>query len=160
MQSVGAGLQGRTILVCLALVAVMATVAVAQDQTPPRVEIYGGYQWQDPGAKLVGLNVGSIPKGYDVASTFFFNKYLGATIDSTAGFGKLANRSMVTFGPTLNLRSENVSPFFHTLVGLDHVIPFGGSGLRSDWGVGFKLGGGLDMNVSQRLAIRAIEADY
>ena len=160
MQEAGAGYRGLKAVILVSLAVMMLCAAALAQGDSPRVEIYTGYQWMDPGAKFNGVNVGSMPKGFNVASTFLFNKYAGVTLDSGASFGKRANIATISFGPTLKLPTENVTPFFHAMVGLNRVIPAGGFQLHDNNGVGIILGGGMDINVNRWLSIRAIQADY
>jgi opacity protein-like surface antigen len=70
-------------------------------------------------------------------------------------------------GPRFSYRgNERVTPFAHALIGLDHIRLSGeaeGEGelmRNTNNGLGFALGGGLDVNLSESVAIRLIQADY
>ncbi len=95
---------------------------------------------------------------------------------SVEGNIKLRNLSLMA-GPRFTYRgNERVTPFAHALVGLDHrryspeatatftdpEIPEVNADLPSETlnGLGFALGGGLDVNLSESVAIRLIQADY
>src|SRR4051812_4893368 len=133
---------GRTMLVCLGLALITCAAALAQDEAP-KVEIYTGYQWMDPNAQFSGIRVGGMPKGFVVNSTYNFTRHLGLSIEGASNFQRRANIGTIFFGPTVNARTENVSPFFHALIGLHRVAPGSGLGLDSSNGVGGVLGGGL-----------------
>jgi len=80
-----------------------------------------------------------------------------------------SNNNVVTsqalFGPELKIRSRKGDGFAHTLVGVTNTRlvetdSFGSSDLvrRTNLALGF--GGGLDVNLKPRLAIRILQADY
>jgi len=73
----------------------------------------------------------------------------------------------VLAGPRFSLRSsERVTPFAHALVGLDRWKVSGSvdgqsiDSSESDSGLGIALGGGLDVNLGDTVAIRLFQADY
>lgn len=85
-----------------------------------------------------------------------------------------AKASLYTFlgGPQVKARNERATLFAHALFGaararatvvVEDVIPgnnFGGTFTDSETKFAFALGGGVDVNVSDRIAIRAVQADY
>lgn len=90
--------------------------------------------------------------------------------NSVDGNIKLRNLSLMA-GPRFTYRqNERVTPFAHALVGLDHIRLSGeadvdGESVDLDMsetnnGLGFALGGGIDVNLSESVAIRLIQADY
>lgn len=90
--------------------------------------------------------------------------------ESIDGNIKLRNLSLMA-GPRFTYRgNERVTPFAHALVGLDHIRLSGeadveGESIDLDMsetnnGLGFALGGGIDVNLSESVAIRLIQADY
>src|SRR5438132_12342238 len=60
----------------LYLAIVVTTPFAWTQQNPPRTEIYGGYNWENPGGKLlttpggVMTNIGGMGKGFNIQSTF------------------------------------------------------------------------------------------
>jgi len=64
MLSAQRGCSGRALIVCLFLLLLAAAAAVAQDATAPKVEIYGGDVWYDPGARLNGAQVRRMDKRF------------------------------------------------------------------------------------------------
>jgi len=87
-------------------------------------------------------------------------------LDSVNGNVKVRNLSLMA-GPRFSYRgNERVTPFAHALIGLDHIRLSGeaeGEGelmRNTNNGLGFALGGGLDVNLSESVAIRLIQADY
>ncbi len=164
---------GRTAAVVCALaifVTLMSSFAAAQEAAP-RVEVFLGYSWLNPGGRTAtgpvaaGANLSTqparklpgIPGGWGTDVTLNFNKYLGATADFSGHYSDAANVSTFMFGPTLNLRTEHFTPFLHALVGLARLSP---NNLGSHNGVGTAVGGGIDMYFNNKFALRLIEADW
>lgn len=85
-----------------------------------------------------------------------------------------ANASLYTFlgGPQVKARNKRATLFAHALFGaaranlkvvVEDLIPgnnFGGTFTESETKFAFALGGGVDVSVSDRIAIRAVQADY
>src|SRR5207248_1943654 len=70
MLSAQRGCSGRALIVCLFLL-LFAAAAVAQEAPAPKVEIYGGYLWYDPSARVNGTQFRSMDKGIQIQSTFY-----------------------------------------------------------------------------------------
>jgi outer membrane protein OmpA-like peptidoglycan-associated protein len=152
----------------LAVLIVLCSIgpfAAAQDQHPPKWELFGGYSYFDPGAGVHGMLPGGLlpvssrlesnPRGAGASITYDFNRWFGLTLDSSIDWGSgetgVAKRiddaafSNLSFGPKVTFRHRHVSPFdaFHDIDKL-----------------GFMFGGGLDVNVSRHIALRPFRADY
>src|SRR5579884_1157273 len=149
----------RLVVVCLLL---GATAVVAQDAPAPRSEVYGGYTWYNPGARLNGGVMPSLKKGFTIQGAYFFNRYVGFKAGGTGSFSDAANVATIMAGPTLRAPSESITPFANFLVGLHRNIPPKNTGLpaTANNGVGIAVGGGLDLNLTKLLAIRLIDAEY
>ena len=160
--------QGAVILVLALVAALLVPAALAQssDQPVPKVEIFAGYAWMDPGASVwhtpplppgppFGFRLKSIASGLGTSATINADDHWGLTLDFGAHWGP--NSTIYTFmaGPQYKWRGEHVSPFVHALVGYHHL---NWAGLQS--GVGIAAGGGLDIHVNRWLDFRLIEADY
>ncbi len=143
--------------VVVAFVVVTSALAFAQQETYPKVDIFGGYSWINPGGRVGAIKLNSMTKGFGLAPTFNFNKYLGFTVDGDAHWGDQGDLSTVMFGPRLKFRQEQFQPFVHALIGL-HRLGVDGIGTNNHFGT--VLGGGFDIPLTQRLAFRLIEADY
>ena len=71
-------------------------------------------------------------------------------------------------GPRISLRKKEGTAFFHVLAGLDYwrlngeYILDGKKCSESDdkFGPGIAIGGGIDVNVNEKFAVRVIQADY
>ena len=118
-----------------------------------------------------------------------FNRHFGIAgdlsghyknLDTSNFFGipevrlRSAKASVYTFlgGPQVKARNDRATLFAHALFGaarvnlkvvVEDIIPgnnFGGTFTESETKFAFALGGGVDVNVSDRIAIRAVQADY
>lgn len=142
----------------LALLLLLSTTTVfAQDEVTPKVDIFGGYSWMDPGGRVGTTKLNGIAKGFGVESTYNFNKFAGISLDVDAHYGDLANVATVAFGPRLKLREEHFQPFIEAMAGL-HRLSI--SGLGTDNRIGLILGGGIDIPLNKRFAWRLLQADY
>src|SRR5690242_18988493 len=117
--------RGWAARILIVFFAALASVigAYAQDQPAPRVEVYGGYSWYDPGARLDNAKLKGYNHGFEVAPTYFFNKYFGATLQANAHYQDRANIATIMVGPTAKLRLGDMEPFIHALGGLHRVVP-------------------------------------
>ena len=131
----------------------------------PKAEIFGGYSYTrvDRGSGLSGINM----NGWNAAVTGNVNSWLGVTADFSGHYGSPGgvgqNRHSFLFGPKLSYRaSQRFTPFAQALFGAvrAHRDAFGAGFTTNETTFGMALGGGVDYNLSNRLAIRLIQADY
>lgn len=161
----------------LAVLFTVATLAVAQGQTAPKWELYGGYSFFYPGADVNALLPGGLlpvssrlesnPRGAGASITYNFNRWFGLTFDTSthwsSGETGLARRiddagfSNLSIGPKVTFRSAHVAPFLEALVGDHRLMPDAFHDVNK---LGFMIGGGLDVKVSRNVALRLIRADY
>jgi outer membrane protein OmpA-like peptidoglycan-associated protein len=132
---------------------------------PAKVEVYTGYSWMNLGSTINGVK-GGVPAifnlkdargGVLVDVSFFFNRWVGITVDSGAHFGNKYDADEIFVGPTLRFPSEHLQLFIHGLGGWHRLSP--GNAEQND-GAGFAVGGGLDLKVARHMNIRLAEADY
>jgi outer membrane protein OmpA-like peptidoglycan-associated protein len=153
------------------------TLTAAQDGPAPKWELYGGYSFLYPGADIHGtLPLGLVPltsrlesnpRGVGLSATYNFNRWFGLTLDTSTHWGSgestLARKiddaafSNLSFGPKITFRSRHFSPFLEALVGDHRLMPDAFHDIDK---LGFMGGGGLDLNVSRRFALRLFRADY
>jgi hypothetical protein len=166
--------------ISFALVAMLCgvgTLASAQEQSAPKVELFGGYSYFNPGADFHGLIPGALdpisgclcstPRGAGVSATYEFNRWLGLTGDMSGHWGthqttlanKLGQSSFynLSVGPQVTFRGRHFSPFIEALVGVNRLTP---EPFHPDDQVGFIGGGGLALNLSRHVAWRLVQADY
>src|SRR5579863_1196483 len=161
----------------IAVTCTFATLAAAQEQPPPKWELFGGYSVFDPGANIHGELPGASlpvssrlewnPRGAGASVTYDFNRWFGLTLDTSTHWGSgettLAKRiddaafSNLSFGPKVTFRHERFSPFLEVLVGDHRLMP---DAFHDVDKLGFMFGGGIDVNVSRHIALRLIRADY
>jgi hypothetical protein len=160
----------------LGVLALLSCPRLATAQDTARFEVFGGYSY---------MPLEAFPdfRGFCVSVTRNWNRRLGITADFSGHFATEKPSSFVgpppprshsevrgyflLFGPQLSLFKRGRLQFFgHALVGLSHrslrVVVSGAPSTLVDDDTGFStaLGGGLDIQVNGRLAIRAVRADY
>jgi outer membrane protein OmpA-like peptidoglycan-associated protein len=130
----------------------------AQDQEPSKVDFFTGYSYFNPRTRAMGVDLGDAPKGFNLNSTYFVNKWVGFTLDGGGHFGDRVDVGSLSVGPTFRFpTSSGVTPFIHALVGWQELSA---AGLSSDSGVALTGGGGLDFHTKwPRVNIRLIQAD-
>ncbi|HUQ49212.1 MAG TPA: OmpA family protein [Terriglobales bacterium] len=130
-------------------------LASAQDRQPSKTDIFAGYAWADAGSHGYG-NADSMPRGFNLASTYWFNRNWGFTLDGGNHWGDRSRLSTLQIGPSIRFPGENVSPFVHALVGMYAYNP---GPLGRDINLGLTFGGGLDLRMLPRVDFRLIQAD-
>ena len=152
----------------LALVLLVSpALSNAQDENPPKVEVFVGYQWLNPGGNIprgvdpfgnpIAFRLPSMPKGVGSSLAYNFTKNWALEFDYGANWNDFAVESTTSIGPKFTWRAENMNMFAHTLLGLNRVAP---KGVDSTNGVGAILGGGIDLKIWKAMSFRLIEADY
>ncbi len=147
---------GRT-FVAVVLLPFLCSVAIAQDENFPKVDIFGGYSWTDPGNNIGGVRLQGIAKGFGIAPTLNVNKNFGLTLDGSGHFGDQADVGTIMIGPRFVWRGEQFEPFFHGMVGLHRM---GVTGFGNNNGIGLRTGGGFDIPINSRVSWRVLQADY
>jgi outer membrane protein OmpA-like peptidoglycan-associated protein len=161
----------------VAALCIFPTPAGAQDQPPPKWELFGGYSVFDPGATISGELPGALlplssrlewnPRGAGASVTYNFDSWVGLTLDTSTHWGSgesgLARRiddaafSNLSFGPKITFRHNRFAPFIEVLVGDHRLMP---DAFHDVDKLGVMIGGGIDVNVSRHLALRLIRADF
>jgi hypothetical protein len=156
-------------LVLITLVVLTSSIASAQEP-PPRVEVFAGYSWLDPGGNVAApgvtgpftsatptVKLKSIGSGFGGSVDFNFNKWIGFQVDGGNHWSDPSHVTTVMVGPKLSLRSEHFSPFAEVLGGWARLSAANGG---RDNGFGGAAGGGIDLYFSRRFALRIIQVDY
>ena len=150
----------------------------AQDNAP-KVEIFGGYSYAniDNDSIPSRLSFRENAHGWGASLSGNFHKNFGFTLDFAGQYGSgtiSASQSpsadfqsnQFLFGPRFTLRGGSATGFVHALFGVarTRISSFTSRGTRfpsnSDIDFSMAYGGGLDINVGERIAIRAFQADY
>src|ERR1700693_175884 len=136
----------------------------------PKVDLFLGYQWLNPGGTVpVGSNptlppsppvatkLPSMSKGFAVTATYNCDKWWGLSVDGSVNFQDMANEGSISVGPRVMWRSEGVNFFAHAMLGLNHLSP---KDVPSSNGIGGVLGGGMDLKLTRAVSLRLFEADF
>jgi len=171
---------GRVLAMLPAMIAVLftfATLAAAQDQPAPKWELYGGYSFFQPGADVHSQLPGGLfpissrmeanPRGVGLSATYNFNRWFGLTLDTSTHWGSgergLFRRvddaalSTLSIGPKITFRTHHFAPFVEALVGDHRLMPDAFHDIDK---IGLLIGGGLDFNLSEHVALRLFRADF
>jgi opacity protein-like surface antigen len=150
----------RITLVAVCLLFVSA-IAVAADA--PRAEVFGGYSYLrcDKGDSDVSCNL----NGWDASVAFNAPKYFGIVADFGGGYGTVGTNDTkfhtFLFGPKFELRKDKISPFAQALFGVaNQKAKLNGKSVGSSNDFAMTLGGGLDYDIGEKIAIRVAQADY
>jgi outer membrane protein OmpA-like peptidoglycan-associated protein/opacity protein-like surface antigen len=171
---------GRVLAMLPAMLAVLftfATLAAAQDQPAPKWELYGGYSFFHAGADVHGQLPGALfpissrieanPRGVGISGTYNFNRWFGLTLDASTHWGSGENTlfhriddaafSNLSIGPKVTFRRNRFAPFVEALVGDHRLMPDAFHDIDK---IGLLLGGGLDINLYEHVALRLFRADF
>src|SRR4051812_6945608 len=149
--------KGLTWLLALACMSPFAAAQDRQAEQPSKVDIFTGYSYLDPGGKLNGTKLKSVPEGFNISTSYFLNKYGGVTLDGSGHFGDSVDMSTLSFGPIVRIPMDQVTPFAHAMIGWNRL---GLTGIGDDNGLDLIAGGGLDLHVLPRVSFRLFQADY
>lgn len=146
---------------------VCANVVLAQEkQTAPKVDVFAGYQWLNPGGNIPGGsngNGGVLPfklpsMAAGGGAALGYNFHPNFALEGDLGVNEKSGNDFITYsiGPRYTYRGYGMNLFAHTLLGVNHQTTTFNAGN----GIGAILGGGIDLNIVKHLSIRVIEADY
>jgi opacity protein-like surface antigen len=149
----------RRILFAASLLLLLSVAAMAQET--PRVELFGGYSY-----------AGGNFHGWNASVTGNLNRWFGVTADFSGyngvsrepNFEEKQSVQTYMFGPKFSVRRKRVTTFAYALFGGARInsraTVFGQRFFASDTGSSLALGGGLDVRLNDRIAIRAFQIDY
>jgi outer membrane protein OmpA-like peptidoglycan-associated protein len=161
----------------IVVLCVFATRAAAQEEPPPKWELFGGYSFFHSGADMHGQLPGALlpvssrlevnPRGIGGTVTYDFNRWLGISFDTSDYWGSGETTLVKTIddvglnnfsiGPKVTFRHHYFSPFLEVLVGDHRLAPDAFHPVNK---LGVMFGGGLDLNLSRHVALRLVRADY
>ncbi len=141
-------------LVMIAVCLLMSLSAVASDS---KAEVFGGYQY----SRLDGVNL----NGFDGALTVNLKEHIGVTADFSGAYKNQNGASLknytYTFGPAISGRKDApFVPFAHALFGGFHTTVDALGVSDSANGFAMQIRGGVDVRMSDKLAIRAGQFDW
>jgi len=128
--------------------AVLVLVGVSEAQSSDRIEIFGGYSYVNNDFSLTSRNG---MQGWNALATVNSPYHLGLTAD-LSGLYPGAKVYTFLFGPQVSFRLKRVTPFVHALFG-NTLVHYNGY-LTSDSSFSYAAGGGVDFDITRRLALR------
>ncbi len=161
----------------LVLVAVFllgfSVMGVAQDA--PLVEIFGGYSLvivDTEDTIYVPEDLDLNLNGWNAQVAFNGNKWLGAVVDFGGYYGSVEGPEEVgedadvsvhsiMFGPRVALYRGKVTPFVQLLAGYARIkADVDGEEIFGENNFAMAFGGGIDYNLTDKIAIRPVQLDY
>ena len=124
----------------------------------PKAEVFGGFSISSIAAGSPSTRTSFY--GWQASANGNLHRRLGIVGDfggqykTVAGVG-ISNYQYL-FGPQISMRHEKVTPFVHALFGANRTSALGASSTN----LGLGMGGGLDLNISDRLALRIPQFDW
>jgi hypothetical protein len=152
----------------------------AQEVIYPKAEVFGGFSISstpvlsiDPTALVLPTSARSSFMGWQGSANYNLTHHLAIVGDFGGQYKTVAavpvHQYQFLFGPRITFRGSRVTPFVHALFG-EMKSPVGvvaastlfGSPAASvsGSGLGMAFGGGLDINISDRLALRVPQFDW
>ncbi len=130
----------------------------------PKVEVFIGYQWLNPGGDVptrgdpsVPFHLPSISQGVGTSFSYNFTKHLSLEANYGADANSHADINAIAAGPKLTFRGDGVNYFLHTLLGYERLST---RGINPSNGIVTVLGGGMDLKIWKSLSLRLFEADF
>lgn len=141
-----------------------------REAMPSRLDLAVGYNFIRANAPPADCGCFSM-NGAFVGANYNLNRWFSLAAEGTAGHAtKISslgqNLTLTTFmgGPRVSWVHDRYIPFAQFMAGGAHgsgsYFPSAGSSTSSSTGFALAAGGGLDLNLTERFAIRAVEADY
>jgi opacity protein-like surface antigen len=142
--------------------------AIAQEEYP-KAEVFGGYSFYRANPEGFNLNGWNASVAGNLTSWFGlegdFSGHYGSPEWDAYGYNipiPLVHVNSHTFmaGPKVTYRSGSIAPFAHFLIGGARASTSAFGVSVSDSALAAAVGGGIDIKLSNSIAIRAIQADY
>lgn len=170
------------------LMVLLALGMKGQAQDAPKIEVFTGYAFMNAGFPFSDPALGNangVLNGWNFSAAVNPNRWIGIVGDFGGYYGSssktifftatncvlcsgdvtvtLHNMYTFTAGPQLSIRNDNVTAFAHALFGGAHIKEDMGSfppaSSVSSTNFAFMVGGGVDIPLSHRFALR-IQPDY
>jgi opacity protein-like surface antigen len=174
-------MKNQILFALFVVVALIGGSQFARAQDAPKAELFGGYSYLrvNPGGRVDGLGA----HGFTTSLAGNLGRSLGFVAEFSrhsksrslnfsdlldepglGAFRAKVRANTLLFGPRLTLRTGSLEPFTHALLGIaDGRAEASGAGIAqraSGQAFTVALGGGLDLKVSKRLALRLGQVDY
>src|SRR5271157_5617124 len=156
----------RVVATCIALVfalCLLATCASAQVTIQPVNEVFAGYSWLHPnGYGDLGFKVNDIVDGFDLSGTHYLPTLhnVGVLVDGSGHLHSSQGTGVgyILFGLQYKYDTDTFSPFARAFVGPANLSPDCCGG--TIWSAAVGGGGGFDLNITPKFAIRLAQVDY
>jgi outer membrane protein OmpA-like peptidoglycan-associated protein len=145
-----------------------ALASAQSDEPAPKWDLFAGYQWLHTGITTpAGFSdpnnptpfiVPDMAKGAGAALTYNLDSHWGMELDFGHNWTSGNYNTTVSGGPRFMWRTEGLNFFAHGLVSYNRLAVANISN-RSN-AVGTIVGGGMDLPLTKKFAIRIFEADY
>lgn len=163
-----------TTIFILVFVLVASAVAIGQES---KAEVFGGWQFMSLDTKGI-IDRQNVVKGWDADLALKLNKNVAIVGDFSGSYKDLGSVSdplfgtagaklhvhNILFGPRFSVRAGRVTPFAEVLVGVARTsVKATVSSVDASTttnGLGFAVGGGLDINAGRHFAFRLAKFDY
>lgn len=143
---------------------------ISPADVPPRVDLALGFSRLEANAPPGQSGNFGLSGGF-AEGAFHFNKLLaidgkfeGSHANGISNLGQGLTLKTYMAGPRISLERHRLVPFGQALFGATHgsdsYFPTGATYTTSATSFAYELGGGLDINLSYRLAIRPVEAGF
>jgi hypothetical protein len=145
----------------LALVILSPGIVVAQEA--PRFDVFGGFSYKRFDSRTIGYPDSSNLYGWNVEGTGQITMKIGVVLDFSGHYGSELSAYNFLIGPQYTWRRDKSRFFVHGLFGKAdnrvNIVQPTRNGFAS---VGRALGGGggFDWDLSPRITIRVVQADY
>jgi opacity protein-like surface antigen len=147
--------------ICLVCLTCLPVIAQSTSPDVSKAEVFGGYSYA--GGNFHGWNAsvtGNVTKGFGIVADF--SGHYGS--DRAGSLVIKQDAHSFLFGPRLSFRGKRLTPFVYALFGVTRfhqsAIVAGQRLSESDSGFSSAFGGGMDVRVNDRFAIRAFQIDY
>ncbi|MEJ2247690.1 MAG: hypothetical protein P8Y80_16680 [Acidobacteriota bacterium] len=149
----------KSILLLMGIFILLCGSAFAQDDYP-KAEVFGGFSILSVGSDEDVFSEREQFYGFQANAAFNVSENFGAVADFGGQYKNIeditAHVYEYVFGPRFSLRGEKATVFGQALFG---GATLGGGG-ESINGFAMGFGGGVDVNVSERLAVRVVQFDW
>ena len=141
----------KKLMLGLAMMLLAAVPVLGQD-TYPKWELPLAFSYNNADFGFTRKSLVGFQTGFSVN----FNKKVGLTLDWAGQSSGGDSTGQLFFGPRFTKRTDRTTAFFHTLVGSYAIRDV----FEVENGLGIAIGGGLDVNTGDNIAIRVFQVDY
>jgi hypothetical protein len=144
------------------LVAVLAAVSFAQRL--PELEVFGGYSYLRVDSPSFGFSDYTNLSGWNAAITApHLYEQLGLTVNASGNYGPGLKVYNFLLGPQITFEKGPIQFYANLLFGKAETkiaVKEVGRNEATSVGRGVALGGGVEINVTRRFAVKLLDADY